>query len=99
MRFPHFASIAWAAQTALWESIHFSSIPPAYLIGMPYIFGWAQSPMFAALLGLTDNAQADLSTNCQLFNTDYRFPAMWGPFDYIPDGDHGANILNTAQLM
>jgi len=30
----------------------------------------------------------------------YRFPAMWGPnFDWIPDQDHGNNILTTVQNM
>ena len=66
--------------------------------------GWQQSGMEAALLGLTagltDYAQTALAGNCQLFNTGYRFRGMWGQiYDSIPDGDHGANILNTAQLM
>ena len=41
-----------------------------------------------------------MTQNCQLFNPGYRFRGMWGQiYDSIPDGDHGANILNTAQLM
>ena len=28
-----------------------------------------------------------------------RFPAMWVGFDWIPDQDHGANILTTLQWM
>jgi hypothetical protein len=62
--------------------------------------GWQQSGMEAALLGLTDYAQTALTGNCQLFNSGYRFRGMWGQiYDSIPDGDHGANVLNTAQLM
>jgi hypothetical protein len=30
----------------------------------------------------------------------YRFPAMWGPnYDWIPDQDHGNNLLTTLQHM
>jgi hypothetical protein len=62
--------------------------------------GWQQSGMEAALLGLTDYAETALTNNCQLYNPGYRFQATWGQiYDSIPDGDHGANILNTAQLM
>jgi hypothetical protein len=62
--------------------------------------GWQYSGMAAALLGLSDHAQTALTGNCQLSNVGYRFPAMWGQiYDSMPDGDHGANILNTAQLM
>ena len=29
-----------------------------------------------------------------------RFPAFWGPnFDWIPDQDHGGNLLMTLQFM
>jgi hypothetical protein len=62
--------------------------------------GWQQSGMEAALLGLTDYAETALTNNCQLYNPGYRFQGIWGQiYDSIPDGDHGANILNTAQLM
>ena len=62
--------------------------------------GWQQTPMVAALLGRTDDAQRALTSNCRLINTAYRFPAMWGQiYDSVPDIDHGSNILNTAQQM
>jgi len=32
-------------------------------------------------------------------NGGYRFPAMWRGFDWIPDQDHGDNILTTLQCM
>lgn len=62
--------------------------------------GWQQTPMAAALLGLTDDAKRALASNARLFSTSHRLPAMWGQiYDSVPDGDHGANLLNTAQLM
>lgn len=62
--------------------------------------GWQQTGMVAALLGLTEDARTVLVQNCQQKNPGFRFPAMWGPiYDAVPDIDHGANILNTLQLM
>ena len=30
----------------------------------------------------------------------YRWPATWGPnFDWLPDQNHGGNLLETTQLM
>ena len=30
----------------------------------------------------------------------HRFPAMWGPnFDWLPDQDHGSNLMLGVQLM
>jgi len=62
--------------------------------------GWQQHGMVAATLGLTADARKILVDNCRLKNPGNRFPAMWGPiYDAVPDVDHGANILNTLQLM
>lgn len=62
--------------------------------------GWQQTPMVAALLGRTADAKRALTTNSRLYSAAYRLPAMWGQiYDSIPDGDHGANLLNTAQSM
>ncbi|MBN1542856.1 hypothetical protein JW992_11975, partial [candidate division KSB1 bacterium] len=34
------------------------------------------------------------------FNPDCRFPAFWGPnYDWVPDQDHGSNILIALQAM
>ncbi len=68
--------------------------------GTPSYSGWQYIGMAAALLGLADDAREILENNCALKNPGYSFPAMWGPiYDAVPDTDHGANILNTLQLM
>jgi hypothetical protein len=63
-------------------------------------FGWQQAPIQAAMLGLTDEARNMLVTNAKRKDEGSRFPAFWGPnYDWIPDQDHGGNLLNTAQTM
>jgi len=62
--------------------------------------GWTQDGMFAAMLGLTGEAQANLMAKCRNSNKNFRFPAMWGPnFDWLPDQCHGGNLMTTTQLM
>lgn len=62
--------------------------------------GWTQDGHFAALLGLTDEAARSLSAKARNSNSAHRFPAMWGPnFDWLPDQDHGSNLLGLTQLM
>ncbi|MBM4060783.1 MAG: hypothetical protein FJ265_06775 [Planctomycetes bacterium] len=62
--------------------------------------GWAQDGQDAALLGLVADAQANLLAKVRNHHRAHRFPAMWGPnFDWIPDQDHGSNLLDTAQRM
>jgi hypothetical protein len=62
--------------------------------------GWTQDGLFAALLGLTDEAREDLIAKAGNGNPAFRFPAMWGPnFDWLPDQDHGGNLMNLLQLM
>lgn len=62
--------------------------------------GWTQDGMFAAMLGLTGEARANLLAKVGNSHRNFRFPAMWGPnFDWLPDQDHGSNILSTLQLM
>ncbi len=62
--------------------------------------GWTQDGMVAALLGLTDEAKANLLAKCRNSNKNFRFPAMWGPnFDWLPDQDHGSNLMTATQLM
>ena len=56
--------------------------------------------MQAASLGLGDEAARLLSARVNDKNKGAWFPAFWGPnFDWIPDQDHGSNILSTLQLM
>lgn len=62
--------------------------------------GWCQDSIQAACLGLADEAGRLVDARARNVNAAYRFPAMWGPgFDWIPDQDHGANIMTTLQAM
>ncbi|QOI99358.1 MAG: hypothetical protein HRU70_02170 [Phycisphaeraceae bacterium] len=62
--------------------------------------GWTQDGIFAACLGLTEEAREQLVARLGHSNAAHRFPAMWGPnFDWLPDQCHGANIMNQTHLM
>ena len=62
--------------------------------------GWCQDSIQAACLGLGDEAGRLVAARAAQINPNHRFPAMWGPnFDWIPDQDHGDNILTTLQCM
>jgi len=61
-------------------------------------FGWCQDSIQAACLGLGDEAGRQVAARART-NRPYRFPAMWSGFDWIPDQDHGVNILTTLQCM
>ncbi|GMU81629.1 MAG: hypothetical protein AMXMBFR47_15000 [Planctomycetota bacterium] len=65
-----------------------------------FTHGWSQDGQFAALLGFTDDARANVLAKSRNSNAGHRFPAMWGPnFDWVPDQDHGSNLMTTLQLM
>ena len=62
--------------------------------------GWCQDSIQAACLGLGQEAGRLVAARAGQINREYRFPAMWGPnFDWVPDQDHGNNILTTLQFM
>ena len=62
--------------------------------------GWCQDSIQAACLGLGEEAARLVAARAAQTNAAYRFPVMWGPnFDWIPDQDHGNNILTTLQYM
>jgi hypothetical protein len=62
--------------------------------------GWGYDGNCAALLGLTDEAARILQKKCANSHKGYRWPATWGPnFDWLPDQNHGGNLLETTQLM
>jgi hypothetical protein len=62
--------------------------------------GWSQDGQQAALLGLVDVAAANLDAKVRNAHPGHRFPVMWGPnYDWLPDQDHGSNLLMTAQCM
>jgi len=60
--------------------------------------GWKQDNIFAACLGLTDEAKR-LSL-LKLANGPFRFPAFWGPgFDWAPDHNWGGSGMIGLQEM
>jgi hypothetical protein len=62
--------------------------------------GWRQDETQAAFLGLTDTAADDLIKRAKTKHDKSRFPAFWGPnFDWVPDQDHGGNLLMAFQTM
>lgn len=60
--------------------------------------GWKQDNIFAACLGLTNEAKR-LNT-LKLADGPYRFPAFWGPgFDWSPDHNWGGSGMIGLQEM
>lgn len=62
--------------------------------------GWRQDDVFAALLGLTDEAKTGILKRATSWDKTQRFPAFWGPnYDWTPDQCHGGVLLKTIQVM
>jgi Domain of unknown function (DUF5703)/Concanavalin A-like lectin/glucanases superfamily len=62
--------------------------------------GWCQDSIHAAHVGLADEAAAMVVRRASTKDAKSRFPAFWGPnYDWVPDQDHGSNILTTLQSM
>nr|WP_288809018.1 DUF5703 domain-containing protein [uncultured Sphingobacterium sp.] len=60
--------------------------------------GWKQHNIFAARLGLTDEAKQ--LTVSKLKNAERRFPTFWGPgFDWVPDHNWGGSGMIGLQEM
>lgn len=60
--------------------------------------GWKQDAIWAACLGLTDEAARLVSL--KLADGPYRFPAFWGPgFDWSPDHNWGGSGMIALQEM
>ena len=60
--------------------------------------GWKQDNIFAARLGLTEEAVR--LTTLKLKNSGRRFPAFWGPgFDWTPDHNWGGSGMIGLQEM
>jgi hypothetical protein len=60
--------------------------------------GWKQDNIFAARLGLTE--EAGKLTAMKLRNSGRRFPAFWGPgFDWTPDHNWGGSGMICLQEM
>ena len=62
--------------------------------------GWCQDSIQAAHLGLAEEAASLVARRAAQKDAKSRFPAFWGPnFDWVPDQDHGSNILTTMHSM
>ncbi|MCJ8208945.1 DUF5703 domain-containing protein [Mucilaginibacter sp. RS28] len=62
------------------------------------IISWHPDPIYAADLGLTEEAK-DLTTQ-KLSNATYRFPTFWGPgLDWAPDHNWGGSGMIALQEM
>ena len=60
--------------------------------------GWKQDAIWAACLGLTDEAQRLVTLKMQ--DGPLRFPAFWGPgFDWAPDHNWGGSGMIAMQEM
>ena len=60
--------------------------------------GWKQDNIFAARLGLTNEAAK--YNMLKMVNSDRRFPAFWGPgFDWVPDHNWGGSGMIGMQEM
>ncbi|PTN09532.1 DUF5703 domain-containing protein [Mangrovibacterium marinum] len=60
--------------------------------------GWKQDAIFAARLGLTN--EADSLVTLKLKDSGRRFPAFWGPgFDWTPDHNWGGSGMIALQEM
>ena len=60
--------------------------------------GWKQDNIFAACLGLTDEAKR--LTLLKLADGPFRYPAFWGPgFDWTPDHNWGGSGMIGLQEM
>ena len=60
--------------------------------------GWKQDAIWAACLGLTDEAQRLVMLKMQ--DGPYRFPAFWGPgYDWSPDHNWGGSGMIAVQEM
>ncbi|MBL8765004.1 MAG: hypothetical protein JNM07_12115 [Phycisphaerae bacterium] len=66
----------------------------------PSTVGWTQDGIFAARLGLAEDARANLLARTRNSHPNFRFPATWGPnFDWLPDQCHGGNLMSGLQQM
>ncbi len=61
---------------------------------------WHQDPVWAAYLGLADDARRDVTKNLTNRDPRLRFPAFWEKgHDYAPDQDNGGNGELALQRM
>jgi len=62
--------------------------------------GWQQNAIQAACLGLTEEAKNMIIQNFSNWDSNFRFPAFWGPnYDWTPDQCHGNVSVLALQRM
>lgn len=62
--------------------------------------GWQQNAIQAACLGLTEAAKNMIVQNFSNRDSNFRFPAFWGPnYDWTPDQCHGNVSMLALQRM
>jgi alpha-L-fucosidase 2 len=62
--------------------------------------GWRQDPIWAAMLGMAEEARNMVAQRFATKHPGSRFPAFWGPnYDWIPDQDHGCAGMIALQAM
>ncbi len=62
--------------------------------------GWQQNSIKAACLGLAEEAKKMIVESFSSHDTNFRFPAFWGPnYDWTPDQDHGCVAMIALQRM
>ncbi|MEI2723961.1 MAG: hypothetical protein V9H26_10600 [Verrucomicrobiota bacterium] len=63
-------------------------------------FGWTQDPIFAAMVGVTNDAKAQVISRFAAKNSASRFPGFYGPnYDWTPDQDHPSVAMIALQKM
>jgi hypothetical protein len=68
--------------------------------GVRDIFGWQQTGIQAAHLGLADSTAEVLVRSALANDARFRFPVYYGPnYDYTPDQDHASVMMKTLQSM
>jgi alpha-L-fucosidase 2 len=61
---------------------------------------WTQNSIQAAYLGLTDEVKKMVVKSFSVHDSNFRFPAFWGPnYDWTPDQDHGCAAMIALQRM
>lgn len=62
--------------------------------------GWRQDDLFAAYLGLTNEAKNLLINRAKSKHPQSKFPVFWGPnYDWMPDQDHGGILTKGVQSL
>ncbi|MDR3233667.1 MAG: DUF5703 domain-containing protein [Planctomycetaceae bacterium] len=66
-------------------------------------YGWRQDDIFAAYLGLADEAVEHLLRRAKIADKNWRmqrFPVFWGPgWDWVPDQDHASILCKGVQSL